>query len=145
MLWGIRGIAQPGSAAVLGTAGRWFESSWPDQKQELSPHVPVRGTASARESSLVSSFMNVDGGVALSGSHSRAWTQSPFVFFTSRYFAPVSQSMQYLKSLDTLLSHTSRRVMLPSALRMTVANPCLPSFSKYATAMTHVLSSGLHN
>jgi hypothetical protein len=28
---GIRGIAQPGSAAVLGTAGRWFESSCPDQ------------------------------------------------------------------------------------------------------------------
>jgi exo-beta-1,3-glucanase (GH17 family) len=27
-----RGIAQPGSAAVLGTAGRWFESSCPDQK-----------------------------------------------------------------------------------------------------------------
>src|SRR5882757_2232846 len=26
-----RGIAQPGSAAVLGTAGRWFESSCPDQ------------------------------------------------------------------------------------------------------------------
>ena len=28
-----RGIAQPGSAAVLGTAGRWFESSCPDQKR----------------------------------------------------------------------------------------------------------------
>src|SRR5206468_11189310 len=27
----VRGIAQPGSAAVLGTAGRWFESSCPDQ------------------------------------------------------------------------------------------------------------------
>jgi hypothetical protein len=24
-------VAQPGSAAVLGTAGRWFESSRPDQ------------------------------------------------------------------------------------------------------------------
>ena len=29
--WADRGIAQPGSAAVLGTAGRWFESSCPDQ------------------------------------------------------------------------------------------------------------------
>src|ERR1700676_5208208 len=26
-----RGIAQPGSAAVLGTAGRWLESSCPDE------------------------------------------------------------------------------------------------------------------
>jgi hypothetical protein len=32
MLHDIRGIAQPGSAAVLGTAGRWFESSCPDHK-----------------------------------------------------------------------------------------------------------------
>jgi hypothetical protein len=31
-----RGIAQPGSAAVLGTAGRWFESSCPDQNIILS-------------------------------------------------------------------------------------------------------------
>jgi hypothetical protein len=30
-----RGIAQPGSAAVLGTAGRWFESSCPDHDTEL--------------------------------------------------------------------------------------------------------------
>ena len=30
-----RGIAQPGSAAVLGTAGRWFESSCPDQLNQL--------------------------------------------------------------------------------------------------------------
>ena len=30
---GRRGVAQPGSAAVLGTAGRWFESSRPDQRQ----------------------------------------------------------------------------------------------------------------
>jgi hypothetical protein len=29
-----RGIAQPGSAAVLGTAGRWFESSCPDQPNQ---------------------------------------------------------------------------------------------------------------
>jgi hypothetical protein len=29
-----RGIAQPGSAAVLGTAGRWFESSCPDQSNQ---------------------------------------------------------------------------------------------------------------
>src|SRR6266480_7921650 len=35
MRWGIRGIAQPGSAAVLGTAGRWFESSCPDHAHEI--------------------------------------------------------------------------------------------------------------
>jgi hypothetical protein len=33
--WKNRGIAQPGSAAVLGTAGRWFESSCPDQQNQL--------------------------------------------------------------------------------------------------------------
>ena len=32
-----RGIAQPGSAAVLGTAGRWFESSCPDQPDHELP------------------------------------------------------------------------------------------------------------
>src|SRR6266852_2794552 len=36
---GIRGIAQPGSAAVLGTAGRWFESSCPDQFPVESPQL----------------------------------------------------------------------------------------------------------
>ena len=34
----IRGIAQPGSAAVLGTAGRWFESSCPDQNLEFGSY-----------------------------------------------------------------------------------------------------------
>ena len=42
-----RGVAQPGSALVLGTRGRWFESSLPDQ---FSPCVagiqPERGKAS---------------------------------------------------------------------------------------------------
>ena len=33
----VRGIAQPGSAAVLGTAGRWFESSCPDHLNEWHP------------------------------------------------------------------------------------------------------------
>ena len=28
-----RGVAQPGSAFVWGTKGRWFKSSRPDQKQ----------------------------------------------------------------------------------------------------------------
>src|ERR1700736_5607592 len=36
-----RGIAQPGSAAVLGTAGRWFESSCPDQKPWFWHRFPV--------------------------------------------------------------------------------------------------------
>ena len=36
----IRGIAQPGSAAVLGTAGRWFESSCPDQSVRRCP-IPL--------------------------------------------------------------------------------------------------------
>jgi exo-beta-1,3-glucanase (GH17 family) len=36
-----RGIAQPGSAAVLGTAGRWFESSCPDQKAPFWYRFPV--------------------------------------------------------------------------------------------------------
>src|SRR5690348_7754071 len=37
-----RGIAQPGSAAVLGTAGRWFESSCPDQQTAEFPGGPRR-------------------------------------------------------------------------------------------------------
>jgi hypothetical protein len=43
----IRGIAQPGSAAVLGTAGRWFESSCPDQSGGGSE--PHQRTAAIRE------------------------------------------------------------------------------------------------
>jgi hypothetical protein len=35
----VRGIAQPGSAAVLGTAGRWFESSCPDQSIQTEPQL----------------------------------------------------------------------------------------------------------
>ena len=36
-----RGIAQPGSAAVLGTAGRWFESSCPDHIFESCSGIHV--------------------------------------------------------------------------------------------------------
>ena len=32
----LRGIAQPGSALVLGTRGRWFESSYPDHFRGIS-------------------------------------------------------------------------------------------------------------
>ena len=39
---GIRGIAQPGSAAVLGTAGRWFESSCPDHAPRIFRLMLVR-------------------------------------------------------------------------------------------------------
>ncbi len=39
----IRGIAQPGSAAVLGTAGRWFESSCPDQSRAALAKRPASG------------------------------------------------------------------------------------------------------
>src|SRR5882762_11590628 len=42
-----RGIAQPGSAAVLGTAGRWFESSCPDQSKNFRyPPRHSRGKSS---------------------------------------------------------------------------------------------------
>jgi hypothetical protein len=37
--WADRGIAHPGSAAVLGTAGRWFESSCPDQSIQTEPQL----------------------------------------------------------------------------------------------------------
>src|ERR1700688_3369882 len=42
-------------------------------------------------------------------------THSPLVFFTSRYFAPVSQLTQSLRSLVSLLSQTSLRLILPFA------------------------------
>src|SRR5260221_13363254 len=52
----IRGIAQPGSAAVLGTAGRWFESSCPDHWNQILSEIDFpekigRGKAGGRKSS----------------------------------------------------------------------------------------------
>ena len=47
-----RGIAQPGSAAVLGTAGRWFESSCPD-------HPPSSGLLTDRQRRSFYSLLSV--------------------------------------------------------------------------------------
>lgn len=45
----MRGIAQPGSAAVLGTAGRWFESSCPDQQfQAMIRQTAIRKVSAWR-------------------------------------------------------------------------------------------------
>ena len=53
----VRGIAQPGSAAVLGTAGRWFESSCPDQSfrpDRVDQCVRLRGVLLAHRCRRVS-------------------------------------------------------------------------------------------
>jgi hypothetical protein len=67
-----RGIAQPGSAAVLGTAGRWFESSCPDQNRWSVPKVNTAeqgDTANIKQNTTNAGFFNLNMWVPLFSNH----------------------------------------------------------------------------